>query len=117
MFQPSSELASEIVNGDRRFDNRAGGIGLQNGLHIGDIGLLGADRKARAQRVRIVHPVGGVELGALQEALPDHVGGNVIENEVAVDIRNKVHIGIAGKERKLGIDRRRPSSAAPRCCR
>jgi hypothetical protein len=43
--------------------------------------------------MHIVQLIEGVELGAVEVALADDVGGDIVEHQVAEDIRNEVHIG------------------------
>ena len=97
-----AEQRGLIGDGKRRSGHRAD-IAGQDGRDVADVGLLAAHREAGAQRVAVVDDVGAVELRAGQRALPDHVGGDVVEHQVAEDVGNEVDLGVAREEGELRV--------------
>ena len=51
----------------------------------------------------VVHQIGRVNLRAVEQALAGHVGGHIVEHQVAEDIRNEIDFGVSRKNRKLRV--------------
>jgi hypothetical protein len=93
-----------IVDGKRRWQNSSGrGIDRQDGRNVADVGSLGARRKARPQRVPVVDDVGRINLGAVEQTFPRHVGGHVVEHQVAEDVGDEVDFSVPRIDGELSV--------------
>jgi hypothetical protein len=74
------------------------GVDIEYIRYVGNVGLLRGNHIAEPQCVRAAHIIGGVELRAVHLAGAGDIGGNTIEEEIVGDIRDEMHVGIAGEK-------------------
>ena len=89
MFQPSFELRSSMVNGVGEMAPVTGSTGRTVEMLLTLVCSSLTAKPARSV-CRSFTIIGHVELGAVEKALPGHIGSHVVEYQVAIDIGNKL---------------------------